>query len=67
MKIKWNGDLWKVKYYRTGYARYALERAGISFCWLQNKEQYFNSMEEFIKFLRKQEKQYNARNQINTR
>lgn len=56
-KIKWQGDTWNVKYYGTGYNRYALERVGISVCWLQNKEQYFGSMEEFIKFLREREKE----------
>lgn len=55
MKIEWEGDFWKVKYYGTGYARYALEQYGVSICWLQNKEQYFNTQEEFIKFLRERE------------
>lgn len=55
MRIKWQGDFWKVKYYGTGYNRYALERDGISVSWLQNKEQSFKSEKEFIKFLRENE------------
>lgn len=58
MQIKWAGDYWNVKYYATGYARYALERIGISFSWLQNDEQYFNSEEEFMKFLREKEEKH---------
>lgn len=56
MKIEWEGDWWELKYYETGYARYVLEQAGISFSWLQNEKQSFKSEKEFIKFLREKEK-----------